>query len=263
MAKIHGVIDGVLKKECARCHAVLPADNEHFFKAQRGLYGRHNYCKNCCRLHQNKIKGGTPKEVLDLKVCSRPGCENPPRNRFERYCSKKCGRKIRDAQKLREQKRRAVELAGGKCLNCGYNKNLASLTFHHRDPKLKEFEISHQILPWVQVEEEIKQCDLLCANCHQEVHAQLDSKARGADKTWRDKRKLEMIAYKGGSCQSCGFNRVPQALAFHHRDPQEKSFEVSQARIVWEKLVPELDKCDLLCFNCHAEQHYAVATMLK
>mgnify|MGYP005855513707 CR=1 FL=1 len=48
------------------------------------------------------------------------------------------------------------------------------------------------------------------------------------------------------------------ALDFHHLDPQKKDFNLGIAIIQWkwEKVKPELDKCILLCANCHRELHY-------
>lgn len=68
--------------------------------------------------------------------------------------------------------------------------------------------------------------------------------------------KLKCVEYKGGSCTSCGYSKYVGALEFHHRDPSEKDFIVSTARsLSWEKVRVELDKCDLLCSNCHRETH--------
>jgi hypothetical protein len=68
-------------------------------------------------------------------------------------------------------KAKAVEFKGGKCEKCGYNKCLRALTFHHRDPKEKEFTIGAiSVKAWAVVEKEIMKCDLLCYNCHMEVH---------------------------------------------------------------------------------------------
>ena len=66
--------------------------------------------------------------------------------------------------------------------------------------------------------------------------------------------KERAIAYLGGKCRICGYDRCPSAMAFHHMDPWEKDFEIS-SRVSWEKAKPELDKCVLLCFNCHQEVH--------
>jgi hypothetical protein len=53
-------------------------------------------------------------------------------------------------------------------------------------------------------------------------------------------------------CDLCGFNTVPDALQYHHRNPDTKTGHVSQMILKkgadWEG---ERDKCNLLCANCH------------
>lgn len=73
----------------------------------------------------------------------------------------------------------------------------------------------------------------------------------------RKDRKEKAVAYKGGRCQKCGYSKSLKALEFHHRDMRKKDFVISAVRIyvAWDKLVKELDKCDLLCANCHREAH--------
>lgn len=75
------------------------------------------------------------------------------------------------------------------------------------------------------------------------------------------KRRLKVknlsIEYKGGCCQQCGYNKCIEALEFHHVDPSQKDFEVSGNGHCksWETIKKELDKCILLCANCHRELH--------
>lgn len=63
------------------------------------------------------------------------------------------------------------------------------------------------------------------------------------------------IEYLGGKCQHCGYNKWRGALQFHHVDPGTKDIGVFKKRKNFEKLKPELDKCILLCLNCHQEEH--------
>jgi 5-methylcytosine-specific restriction endonuclease McrA len=79
---------------------------------------------------------------------------------------------------------------------------------------------------------------------------------------FRQRKKEKMIAYKGGACQKCGYKRCKNALHFHHINPAIKCFEICR-RPSWgfEKLKPELDKCILLCSNCHAEVHEGILTL--
>ena len=62
--------------------------------------------------------------------------------------------------------------------------------------------------------------------------------------------------FLGGSCECCGYKGV--ALEFHHKDPAQKRFGISQAiyaLMAWDQLVVELRKCQLLCANHHKEVH--------
>ena len=73
---------------------------------------------------------------------------------------------------------------------------------------------------------------------------------------WRIRIKQQLIAYKGGKCQRCGYDRdVPGAYTFHHRDPRTKEFALAGYVGSLERAKREADKCNLLCCNCHAEVH--------
>lgn len=65
------------------------------------------------------------------------------------------------------------------------------------------------------------------------------------------------IAYKGGRCQCCNYNRYVGALEFHHLNPDEKDFGIASKGYTrsWERNKEELDKCVLVCANCHREIH--------
>lgn len=71
----------------------------------------------------------------------------------------------------------------------------------------------------------------------------------------RIRMKKQAIEYKGGKCEKCGYNKCERALTFHHLNPNEKEFTLSRPSISWQKMKNELDKCILVCFNCHMEIH--------
>lgn len=69
--------------------------------------------------------------------------------------------------------------------------------------------------------------------------------------------KIKCVEYKGGSCEICGYSKCIASLDFHHIDPLLKEFNLGGTGLKksWDKLVKELDKCQLLCRNCHCELH--------
>ena len=59
------------------------------------------------------------------------------------------------------------------------------------------------------------------------------------------------------SCKKCGESH-PATLEFHHRDPREKSLEVSIMvfKETWKRVLREIAKCDVYCANCHRKEHW-------
>jgi hypothetical protein len=83
---------------------------------------------------------------------------------------------------------------------------------------------------------------------------------------WRKEKrhalKKQMIEYKGGKCTGCGYNYCHAALDFHHLDPNTKSFEIAgNHNLAWERIKVEIDKCILVCRNCHAEIHAGIRNL--
>lgn len=77
-------------------------------------------------------------------------------------------------------------------------------------------------------------------------------------KSLKQRFKIKCVEYKGGKCVLCGYDKCPAAFAFHHRDPSQKEFSIREVHsvVLSDKIKLELDKCDLVCANCHAEIHY-------
>lgn len=76
-------------------------------------------------------------------------------------------------QRGRERKLHLIRLLGGTCRRCGYGRNHAALAFHHRSSASKSFQLDMRNLSnrtWQRVLDEAAKCDLLCCNCHLEVH---------------------------------------------------------------------------------------------
>jgi hypothetical protein len=75
----------------------------------------------------------------------------------------------------------------------------------------------------------------------------------------RDRVRAKILEVKKAGCRMCP-EKHPAALDFHHRDRKQKKFTVSsiiERRRPWNIVLEEIEKCDILCRNCHAKLHYA------
>jgi predicted nucleic acid-binding Zn ribbon protein len=105
-------------------------------------------------------------------------CKKTLSGKQTKFCSGLCksrlGNSQYEAQKKRALRRKLklVMKSGGKCALCGYAKNLSGLVFHHRQG-IKDFQLDARNMSnrsWDSVVQELKKCQLLCHNCHQELH---------------------------------------------------------------------------------------------
>lgn len=96
------------------------------------------------------------------------------------------------------------------------------------------------------------------AKPYSEWSKQAQDESRARQYYYRHKRIRECIELKGGKCEECGYCKCSRALCFHHINPEEKTFELNSRTILsysWEIIKEEINKCKLLCSNCHMELH--------
>jgi len=74
--------------------------------------------------------------------------------------------------------------------------------------------------------------------------------------THRQRMKRKLVEYFGGECVRCGYSKTYAALQFHHHN-DDKDFGVAAKGITlsWDRALAEASKCQLICANCHAEEH--------
>ena len=136
------------------------------------------------------------------------------------------------------------------CLECS--------PFGKRNRKILERGVSAENTKLCFMCEQIKPADefypkrktkTLSAYC--KICSGIESKARQA------KFKKDCLSYKGEQCVNCGYDRCDAALDFHHLDKSKKEFSISNLRFykMNDKVKSELDKCVVLCSNCHREVH--------
>ena len=146
-------------KKCSKCGEV----SDNFTKSARTKDGLHPQCKVC----KNKT---VRRQIAGWR-------EDPEWVARQQEQTKK-HRANRDVDPRRERalsrKLKFVEMKGGSCEKCGYNKNLGALDFHHVDPTTRSMSINMGTMAKAgneaQLLEELGKCMLLCANCHREEH---------------------------------------------------------------------------------------------
>ena len=115
------------------------------------------------------------------KLCEICGqeFETLPNGASRKYCFEcspsysKGGSRARTISALRKaMKKEAIHRMGGKCCRCGYDKCIRALEFHHQDPGQKEFGLAANGVchTWEDFWNEAQKCELLCSNCHAEIH---------------------------------------------------------------------------------------------
>ncbi len=152
-----------------------------------------------------------------------------------------------------------------KCLNC--SKFTKNPKFCSRSCAAS---INNKLSPKRILSKNCKNCDLKIASnkiyCSAEcrrshkgfsIVPQKENKESQRTRSSRYRRELKQKAldYLGGKCSLCGYNKCVQALDFHHLDPLQKDFTISSKKTKFDKLKSELDKCILVCANCHREIH--------
>lgn len=216
------------EKKCPKCGEIKAAD---CFSSNSTKSDRMGYmCKDC---HSVYISG------------------HYIRNK-EKYKSRIIARIHRIRESLMKIKRSL------SCCKCGES-DAACLDFHHRDASKKEMNLACAAnRGWCEdrILKEIEKCDILCANCHRELHAELRSCCYvSSNVKQKTEQKKMALVYLGNKCSKCGYDKSIFSLAFHHIDPKTKEFQICSCCRSWETLKPELDKCIVLCTNCHRKLH--------
>lgn len=165
---------------CKQCEEPIP--NGAKIDGRLVNLQRRHYCLACSPYGAREKN----RKTGEIKKC--PRCEKvlalkefyPRRKRIgagnlSPWC-RECYRKDA-AARSRAFKKRCVEYKGGACSRCGYSKYIGALDFHHKDPAQKDFGLGRvHTRKWTKkIEAELAKCDLLCANCHREVHDELEN----------------------------------------------------------------------------------------
>mgnify|MGYP001607904393 CR=1 FL=1 len=185
------------KRNCPICNKELTYTQKHNWVSANVNVTRCSHCRVINRKGNN----------VECLWCKKPIYRRPSSLREDKhyFCSLKCQKcfsskyqsgknsKVwkggKEKSRLRylewsnkrrlENKKRALDILGNKCIKCGYDKCIDVFDFHHTDPNEKDAEICKLLSKkWDEkIEKEIKKCQLLCSNCHREIH-------------WEERQKL-------------------------------------------------------------------------
>jgi hypothetical protein len=247
-------------KSCGDCKRVLSLIDFAYKYPRRGIL--QSYCKECQK-----------------------------RRSREHYLLNAAVYKVRIArnnQKVRTANRNKLHeyLSAQQCSGCGI-RDLATLEFDHRDPALKLSDVSNMVqkgLSWATILSEIDKCDVVCANCHRRRTArQFDwhkvarralvlpvLPRRGTEEYERIKSRRSGLARRDRNrrlvwkylaqhpCVLCG-EADPVVLEFDHVGTKERDIGWLVPASCTARILNEIEKCRVLCANCHrrhtAAQH--------
>lgn len=143
------------------------------------------------------------------------------------------------------------------CTKCGESNPLC-FHFHHPNND-KDASINHGMCNWGldRLKKELEKCDVLCGNCHRILHYKEReiSVSNTPLKIKRNRNRKFILEHKQiHDCQECGESH-PGCLDYHHAS--EKTIGINRAICDWglPRLKKEIEKCTLLCCNCHQRKH--------
>lgn len=208
-------------------------------------------CLNC----QTKFDQNSPRQKFCTESCRTA-------NNYNSWSNSRKKRGIQRKQKL-------IDISGGGCTKCGYNKCFRALTFHHINPNDKKFTLDQSNLykySWNKIYQEFQKCILLCQNCHAILHEIERLNKSDISSSYHKKyllaynRKQKLIKELGGKCNHCQLqSNFLQCFSFHHL--RDKKFDINMLtlRSNFSKCKNEAKKCELLCLNCHMEHHDSIS----
>ena len=147
-------------RSCRKCGKRIP--NKAVVKGIQKNLQRRKFCLECSPFGAHNTKVDDPSRPSYRKADYRL----IPIEIRRRYAK-------RASQRGKERRARLLKMSGGACCKCGYDRCTAALDFHHRKESNKLFQLSISNLwskAWETILSEWRKCDLLCSNCHRELH---------------------------------------------------------------------------------------------
>jgi len=261
-------------KQCSRCNKIKQISD---FRGKKD-----RITKMCIKCRENSIKYDRRKlktipKVNDdgVKICTRC-CKYKIQNHEYVHCKEcRAKHKIHWNRNGSNSNNRKINFyinlkKGQKCIDCGID-DYRLLEFDHIDPNMKK-NCVRRMSNIQDMKEEAEKCKVRCSRCHRiktfkdryiEIDQDfLDNKPKSTDTSnyhkWRRMKAKSIVENKRteiGQCQICGWydKNHPYCFDFDHIDRIQKNECISRlcSTATLKKLIIELEKCRLLCANCH------------
>ena len=219
-----------------------------------------NIMSNETEILELRKQGKTYKEITLAVGCSK--------SLVSYYCGKNQKQKNLQRQNVRKRK---IKLAIDKtksdngCCECGISDSdllvFGSSKLPYSTNKLNISTLLQNRLPANVILDETNNRDTFCFNCWRKKSLKR-KKVYHRPHVTRSANYIFNLKRESG-CKNCDeYN--PVALDFHHRNANTKVMEISRAISKgWSitRLMEEIEKCDLLCANCHMKEHRNAAMM--
>lgn len=236
-------------------------------KASRHLFGKP--CPKCPELVKYKIYHFPENKICKLcniLLVSKWFIKQD--NRLSTYCIN-CTKIMRKRYNLDKNKIKLSsksqrnkyyifikKLKNTPCFDCNLSYDSFIMEFDHRDPKDKLFAISaRKIINQDILLKEIEKCDIVCANCHRKrTFNNLPKLNPLGDRHVinRISKKDFINKFKDTPCADCNIKYLPYQMDFDHLNPNIKLFSIANGiGKSYDSIKTEIDKCELVCANCH------------
>lgn len=160
--------------------------------------------------------------------------------------------------KERQEAMRALK-ESSPCTDCGEFYPFCVMEFDH----VEGVKVS-KLATWAvnngrqRVLEEIEKCELVCSNCHMErTYSRMgEERAYARPRSLRNRDIMRLT--KSQPCADCGISYEPHIMEFDHVRG-EKKFNIGALgrNVKTDELIAEMNKCDVVCGNCHAQRTYS------
>jgi hypothetical protein len=229
--------------------------------------------KTCSKCLETKVETAFALETKRGKAVRRPDCKECRKAYLRRYYAsnstyfeiyrrdnaKQIGIKsVQCHQRAKYERYSAIQvLKSNPCLACGETFPWYVMDFDHRDPSTKLGEISQMVktaVPWPRVLAEVAKCDLLCACCHR-------AKTYSGSNVYRTRLYVRNQALvdtlKASPCLDCDRSFQACQMDFDHVRGVKAGTISQMLGLPTAVVLAEIDKCDLVCANCHRIRTYA------